>query len=267
MRSDPNNNLFRRKNNIVLSTSIILILILLSSCCHVCDENTPFFSLQYHDLKDAILFWVTLISSIVNFILLWVAITQLRKQRNDSNNNSIALSQLITNLEALIKNLDRSFTKAGSERLEVLKGLKRGVCEINSQIFNNTLSEIAIKKQAIRSNCNDLELFLLRNQNLFCEGLAIENTAVLSYISNIENTCATLKEMFDCSGYLTDSQRESFIDLSNIMEPLKKEEAFAITKKNRDEWFGQFEKSKDNLLNEIDNTILNVKLQIQKSDA
>jgi len=210
---------------------------------------------EQHNLHENILFWVTIITSVVSVIMLFVAISQLRKQRESSKKNSDSTNVLLNNLNTLIDNQNKDTEKAREDRMKVLGGLKSGVCKINAQIFNNVLTDIAIKKQEIRTNCNDICFYFKRNPHVLKEDFAILDPKVLDLVNQIENSIATLKEMFGCYGCYNDDCKNTFAKLIEMIERLREEPGIAPTKKQRDAYLYDITFAENELMQAVNTAI------------
>lgn len=208
------------------------------------------------NLHNKILFWVTIITSVASLIMLLIAIIQLHRQRSDSIANSTSTNALLNNLNTLIQNQENNTIKAREDRLKVLSGLNEGVCKINTQIFNNVLTDIAIKKQEIHANCNNICFYFKRNPYVLKEDFAIKDPRVLDIVVQIENSIATLKEMFVCYGYYNDDCRNAFGNLITVIERLKNEPGIAPTKQLRDGYLNDILSAENDLMLTAD-TIIN----------
>lgn len=216
---------------------------------------------------DYVLFWVTIITSVATIIMLLIAIQQLRKQRSDSKSNSESTKTLLENLSILIQNHDKNATKAREDRSKVLEELTKGVCEINTQIFNNVLTDIAVKKQDIGSCCDDLCTLFRRTPNILKEDFPNQDAKVAVHIDRIEKSTATLGEMFKCYGSYNDDCDKTFSELMSIVERLKKEVGIATTKQQRETFINEIIASKNKLMKAVDLAIMDMKTKIEKYDA
>ncbi|MBP5557960.1 MAG: hypothetical protein J6X65_09685 [Bacteroidales bacterium] len=217
--------------------------------------------------RDNISFWVTILTPFVSIIMLIVAIVQLSKQRSDSKMNSKSTNKLLGELKTLIDSQEKNAIKAQEDRLRVLGGLKQGVGKINSQIFNNVLTDIAIKKQEIHASCSEICFYFRRNPNILKEGFATQqDDRVLTLINHIENSISTLEEMFICYGFYNDNSKSSFNGLTTVIERLKNETGIAPTRERREAYLTEITTAENRMMETVNSTIEQKRNLIKKTD-
>lgn len=212
-------------------------------------------------------FWITVITPIISIIMLLIAILQLYKQRSDSQTNSSSTNSILEKINTLIQKQDNNATKAREDRLDVLKGLKNAVCEVNSQILNNVLTDIAIQKQTISNCCDDLCALFRRTPNILKEGFPDQNPKVSALIERIEHSTAIMKEMLNCYRSFNCENEKSFLRILQIVERLKKEVGIAATKQQRELFINDIISAKTELMLTIDSSISNMRIIIEKYNA
>ena len=223
--------------------------------------------LNKKELREKVVFWVTLISPIISFIMLLIAILQLGKQRSDSKTFSNSTNSLLCELNTLIEKHDDNAKKTREDRIMLLSGLNKGVCEINAQIFNTVLADITIQKQTISLCCDELCTLFRRLPNILKEGYPNQNPRVAILIDRIEKSTSTLVEMFKWFGSANDDSGKASLKLMQIVEKLKKEVGIATTKQQRELFVDDVITTKAELITAVESAIKNMRTKIEEYNA
>lgn len=216
--------------------------------------------------RENILFWVTILTPFISIIMLLIAILQLSKQRSDSKENSASTNTLLKNLNQLIKSQEDNANDARNDRLNVLVGLRKGVMKINTQIFNNVLTDIAIKKQEIRASCNEICFYFKRNPHVLKENYAIQDNRVINLVDRIENSISTLEEMFICYGFYDDVSKSTFNGLTTVIERLKNEPGIAPTKPRREAYLNEIITAENEMMDTVNSKIIQMRTLIEENN-
>lgn len=165
--------------------------------------------------------------------------------------------------EQLDKQIEEN-EKNEAERKESMTKTTRYVEQVKNQILNNTLVNLVEKKQNFLQDYDYLYSYLSENPDLLKKGKVYQKVGDLR--KTIDDIIVRLDSIKDILGLFiiqNDSLINSYDSITNSIDELKNKEIIAHNMIEGDEWLNNLLKNKENLTDEIENAIEQIKNDIK----